>query len=269
MNEKKTLSDSAAKHPKVAAGSQNPLFKKTNQARVFEDLAAQIEEAICDGRLKVGDRLPAQRDLVKMFQTSRAPLREALRVLEQKGLIAIKRGVRGGAVVTQPDTEPAVQSLALLVRHRKISLAELTEFREGVEGNAAGLACQRATAQDINQLKELLRLAWTHIQDGVAAWKEFNQVDNTIHVTISRIAGNRVYEFVLRMVHDNILRFYEDHPLKDMRFMQENYQDLSEIIHALEKKQATVARSLMQSHVRRFSRHMSQHQEEVGPSPFS
>ena len=110
------------------------MFKKTTQQRIFEDLVAQIEGAILDGRLKTGDRLPAQRDLVDMFQTSRGPLREALRVLEQKGLLEIKRGVRGGAVVKQPGMAPVAESLGLLVRHREITLAELSEFREGRRG---------------------------------------------------------------------------------------------------------------------------------------
>lgn len=240
------------------------MFKKYQQNRIFEDLAAQIESAIFDGRLRVGDKLPPQRDLVAMFQTSRAPLREALRVLEQKGLIDIKRGSRGGAVVKTPDTEPAVESLALLVRHRKISLSELSEFREGVEGNVAALAAQRTTDTDIEKLKDLLDQAEACLEQGTAAWESFNRVDNAIHVSIARIAGNRVYEFVLRMVHDNILRYYEDHPLRDERFMQENFQDLCDIVNALEKKQGTVVRSLMQSHVRRFSRHMNEHSPETG-----
>jgi DNA-binding FadR family transcriptional regulator len=104
------------------------MFKKTNQQRLFEDLVNQIEEAILDGRLKAGDKLPSQRDLVSMFQTSRGPLREALRVLEQKGLLEIKRGVRGGAVVKHPGTTPVSESLGLLIRHRKITLAELAEL---------------------------------------------------------------------------------------------------------------------------------------------
>ena len=240
------------------------MFKKYRQNRIFEDLAAQIEAAIFDGRLRVGDKLPAQRDLVTMFQTSRAPLREALRVLEQKGLIDIKRGSRGGAVVKTPDTEPAVESLALLIRHRKITLHELSEFREGVEGNVAALAAQRASDADINKLKALLDKAGGLLKDGTAAWESFNRVDNAIHVAIARIAGNRVYEFVLRMVHDNILRYYEDHPLQDERFMQENFQDLCDIVTALGKKQGTVVRALMQSHVRRFSRHMNEHTPELG-----
>ncbi len=245
------------------------MFKKYQQNRIFEDLAAQIEAAIFEGRLQVGDKLPAQRDLVEMFQTSRAPLREALRVLEQKGLIDVKRGSRGGAVVKMPDTEPAVESLALLVRHRKIPLSELSEFREGVEGNVAALAAQRATAEDIQAIKKQLTQAGELLEQGAAAWEPFIRVDNAIHVAIARIAGNRVYEFVLRMVHDNIRRYYEDHPLRDERFLQENYQDLRDIIEALEKKQATVVRSLMQSHVRRFSRYMDEQHAETSASKSS
>jgi DNA-binding FadR family transcriptional regulator len=87
--------------------------------------------------------------------------------------------------------------------------------------------------------------------------KPFCQVDNRIHVAIAEAAGNRVYEFVLRMVHDNIQQYYEAHPLKDQHFMQENYQDLCDIVSAIEKRQATAVRSLMQSHVRRFNRYMN------------
>ena len=249
------------------------MFKKTNQQRIFEDLVSQIEGAMLDGRLKAGDKLPAQRDLVDMFQTSRGPLREALRVLEQKGLLEIKRGVRGGAVVKQPDMAPVAESLGLLVRHREITLAELSEFREGVEGSVAAIAAQRATQADIRQLKALLKQAKKHVGDGIESWEAFCQVDNRIHVAIAKAAGNRVYEFVLRMVHDNIQQYYEAHPLKGQPFMQENYQDLYDIISALEKQQATAVRSLMQSHVRRFNRYMNSQQpsdkvsDEKGGNP--
>ena len=237
------------------------MFQKTNQQRIFEDLVDQIEGAILDGRLKVGDKLPAQRDLVEMFQTSRGPLREALRVLEQKGLLDVKRGVRGGAIIKRPGMAPIAESLGLLVRHRKITLAELSEFREGVEGNVAALAAQRATSKDIRQLQELLKEAGQHAEVGVAAWASFCEVDNRIHVAIAKAAGNRVYEFVLRMVHDNIQQYYEIHPLKDQQFMRENYQDLRDIVTALEKQQSTAVRSLMQSHVRRFNRYMNSQTE--------
>ncbi len=232
------------------------MFQKSNQHRVFQDLVNQIEGAILDGRLKVGDKLPPQRDLVEMFQTSRASLREALRVLEQKGLIDIKLGVSGGAVIKAVDTEPVTESLALLIQHQKVSLEELAEFREGVEGNVAALAAGRATRAEIAKLKDLLETARGYVSNGVTAWEKFCEVDNAIHVAIAAASGNSVYGFVLRMVHGNIQRYYEAHPLKDPRILQENYDDLCEIVRALEKKQATAVKSLVQGHVRRFNRYM-------------
>jgi len=232
------------------------MFQKSNQHRVFQDLVNQIEGAILDGRLKVGDKLPPQRELVEMFQTSRASLREALRVLEQKGLIDIKLGVSGGAIIKAVDTEPVTESLALLIQHQKVSLEELAEFREGVEGNVAALAAQRATRAEIAKLKDLLETARGYVREGVTAWEKFCEVDNAIHVAIAAASGNSVYGFVLRMVHGNIQRYYEAHPLKDARILQENYDDLCEIVRALEKKQATAVKSLIQGHVRRFNRYM-------------
>jgi len=244
------------------------MFKKTNQQRLFEDLVNQIEGAILDGRLKAGDKLPSQRDLVSMFQTSRGPLREALRVLEQKGLLKIKRGVRGGAVVKHPGTAPVSESLGLLIRHRKITLAELAEFREGVEGSVASIAATRATADDIEGMKNLLEKAEKDAAKGVDTWESFCEVDNQIHVAIAKAAGNRVYEFVMKMIHDNIQEYYKLHPLKDKQFMQENHQDLRDIVTALEKKQETAVRALMQSHVRRFNRYMSCQNKPLQAIPY-
>jgi len=191
-----------------------------------------------------------------MFQTSRASLREALRVLEQKGLIDIKLGVSGGAVIKAVDTEPVTESLALLMQHQKVSLEELAEFREGVESHVAGLAARRASPAEIQKLKKLLETARDHVARGVEAWEAFCEVDNAIHVAIAAASGNAVYGFVLRMVHDNIQRYYEAYPLKDKRILKENYEDLCEIVQALEKKQTTVVKSLVQGHVRRFNRYM-------------
>ena len=113
------------------------MFRKTVQNRIYQDLVEQIQDAILDGKLKPGDKLPSQRELVELFQTSRASLREALRVLQHKGLIEVKLGVSGGAVVKDINTEQITEDLSLLMQHQKVSFDQLAEFREGVEGCAA------------------------------------------------------------------------------------------------------------------------------------
>jgi len=232
------------------------IFRKTKTNRIFEDLVEQIEMAILEGRLKAGDKLPPQRELVEMFQTSRASLREALRVLEQKGLIDIKLGVAGGATVRSPGTDQVSESLALLIRHKKVSLDEIAEFREGVEGIVAALAAERAEKRDVKQLKKLLAESEELVEKGISAWKDSVEADKKIHFAIAEIAKNTVYKFVVRMVHANIDPYYEKLPERRESVLRENHSNLRDIVNAIEKGDRAEAQKLAQSHVRRFHRYM-------------
>jgi len=120
------------------------MFRQAKPNRTFEDVVSQIQEAILQGSLKPGDKLQSERQLREIFRVSRGTLREALRTLEQKGLINIKTGVQGGAIVCPVDTKLMSESLDLLLQHQKISLRELAEFREEVEGLLAARSAQKA-----------------------------------------------------------------------------------------------------------------------------
>ena len=72
-------------------------FQELDQRRAFEKILGQIEEAIVQGRLQSGDRLPSERELAESFGASRASVREALRVLEAFGVVVARRGTDGGA----------------------------------------------------------------------------------------------------------------------------------------------------------------------------
>ena len=98
------------------------LFREARQNRIFQDVVEQIEEAILSGRLKAGDRLPPERELKETLKTSRSTLREALRVLEQKGLIEIRLGKGGGAHVKAISSDSISQSLGLLLRSQHVRL---------------------------------------------------------------------------------------------------------------------------------------------------
>jgi len=244
------------------------MFREAKQNRVFQDVIEQIEEAILQGKLKAGDRLPAERELKEMFRTSRGTLREALRVLEQKGLITIKTGVRGGPIVKAVTTHQVSESLDLLIRYQKLSLKDLAEFREGVEGMVTGLAAERASKEEIDHLRHLLNQAKAHLKEGVSHWDAFIHVDNSLHMAMARIAGNPVYESVLQTVHDNINRYYETFLPRKEQNMIENYADLCDIVAAVEKGQAAEARLLAQDHVSRFNRLMQEiEKRKVGSDP--
>ena len=238
------------------------MFQAAKQTKVFEDVVAQIQEAILDGRLKTGDTLPSERQLKDMFNISRGTLREALRVLEQKGLIEIKLGVGGGSVVKDLNADTVSEGLALLIRSQKVSLNHLAEFREEVEGIVAARAAAKKSASDIEQLKGLLKEARQCIDGGPSQRDTFLEVDKRIHMTLARVAANPIYISVLHSVHDNIHRYYDEFLSMDGRELQENYRDLCDLVHAVEKGQTERARRLARNHVRRFNSYMQNREKQ-------
>lgn len=239
------------------------LFHKAKQSRIFQDVVEQIQGAILDGRIKPGDKLPAERELGEIFETSRGTLREALRVLEQKGLIEIRLGVGGGAIAKDPGAEQITESLAMLIRSQKISLHHLAEFREGVESTVAGMAAKRATADDIQRLRDLLSLAEFHCKAGVERFPEFMRVDEKMHMALASISGNPVYEVILRTVHDNIHIYYDRFLPSGKDNMEENFRDLKQIVDAVAEGNAERAGKLAGNHVRKFNRFMEKRKRQI------
>jgi GntR family transcriptional repressor for pyruvate dehydrogenase complex len=232
------------------------MFEQVQQNRIFQDVTRQIEEAILSRQLKAGDRLPSERELQETFRVSRGTLREALRVLEQKGLVTIKTGAKGGAVVREVTAEQASDSLSFLFRYHQVSLQDLAEFREGVEGNVTALAAERATREDVAELNRLLDQAAGLLEQGINRWDDFLDTDNELHMALARMARNPVYETVLAIVHENIKPYYDTFLKKSKKILRENYQDLCEIVDAVRRGRASEARLLAQAHVNRFNRLM-------------
>ena len=233
-------------------------FKRAKPTRIFQNVVDQIQGAILEGRLRPGDMLPSESKLKEMFATSRGSIREALRVLEQKGLVDIKTGVSGGAVVREIDTEKLTENLDLLVQCRRVSVAHLAEFREGIEGIVAALAAERATPAGIDILKKLLGEAERILEDADSQWQVFARIDVRLHIAIARMAANPVFTAVLRMVHERILESFDRFSLDGRRPLEENYRDLCGIVEAIDKGRSAEAGRLARLHVRRFARHMQE-----------
>jgi DNA-binding FadR family transcriptional regulator len=238
------------------------MFQTAKQTKVFQDVVEQIQGAIFDGRLKTGDMLPAERELKEMFSVSRGTLREALRVLEQKGLIEIKLGVGGGSVVKAVDTEQISESLGLLIQSQKVSLNHLAEFREDVEGIVAAHAAERGTRQQIQELNRLLNQARGCVEQGSSQRSAFIEIDKQIHMKLADITGNPIYTSVLHSIHENIHRYYDRFLSMERRELQENYQDLCDLVQAVENANSDQARRIAQNHVRRFNQYMQARAEK-------
>jgi GntR family transcriptional repressor for pyruvate dehydrogenase complex len=238
------------------------LFRVAKQNRIFQDVVEQIQEAIIDGHLKVGDRLPAERELKAMLQTSRSTLREALRVLEQKGLIEIKLGTGGGAVVKAVSSDLVAESLDLLIRSHQVSLRHIAEFRERVEGDVVRLATSRMQESDKGTLKKLLDDARQCAIRGNEAVSDFLTADKNIHLYIARMTGNPIYISILKTIHENIRRYYDEFLVMEEPEMKENLADLEDVVAAMEKGEAEKAGDIARTHVMRFNNYMEKRERQ-------
>ncbi len=216
----------------------------------------QIQDTILSGKIKPGDTLPSERELKDMLKVSRGTLREALRVLEQKGLIEIKLGVGGGAVVKDVGYDLVNESLALLIRYQKVSLAHLSEFRAGVEGTVAAMAARRHSEKELREIKQLLEQAKEYMEKGETYLKEFVDVDKKIHLSLARMTANPVYISLQNTVNDNIDQYYEAFLSMKQPELEENYADLCNIVSAVENKQEEKAGKLAKQHVLKFNHYM-------------
>jgi DNA-binding FadR family transcriptional regulator len=238
-----------------------PLFRAARQSRIFEDVVEQIEEAILGGKLQAGDRLPPERELKEMLKTSRSTLREALRVLEQKGLIEIRLGTGGGAVVKSISSDQISQSLGLLIRSRQVTLRQLAEFRERFEGDVVALAASRVGGTDLAPLHRHLEEAARCTRGGEATLMGFLEADKEIHLFFAKMTRNPIYISILRTVHDNINRYFKRYLVMATREMEENLADLYDVVAAVERGDGETARSRLQAHIRRFNAYMERHPE--------
>ena len=232
------------------------LFKQAQKSRIFQDVIDQVEDAILQGKLREGDKLPPERELTEILGASRGTVREALRVLEEKGFIEVKTGVAGGAMIKSVPPAKVTESLARVIRSQQVSMTDLSEFRQGIEGLVAGIAAERAGAGDIVNLDRLLDEAESCIERGLAGWEELIAVDNRLHSVLAEIAENTLYQMVLHSVHENITRYYDRLLQRGEDRMKENFKDLQDIVEAVRSADPEQARYLAQNHVRKFSRYM-------------
>jgi len=183
-------------------------------------------------------------------------MREALLVVKEKGLIEVNKGAKGGAIVKALTTEQISQSLALLIRFKKVSWEHLAHFRLDLDGAVASTAAQRATKEEVDQLKSLDAELKALIEDDDFEWDELIDIDRRIHLALARIAGNPIHEWVLRTVLDNVVRYYEVIKPRKNEFAGECYQVLSAIVKAVEDKDSPRACSHAQDHIRRGDRYL-------------
>jgi GntR family transcriptional regulator, transcriptional repressor for pyruvate dehydrogenase complex len=116
---------------------------RIRQPRVAEIVASRLRDDILSGRLREGDILPSQEHLLADFGVSPPALREAIHILELDGLISVRRGNMGGAVVHQPSAERTAHMISMVLQARESTPADVSGALMNLEPICAGMCAAR------------------------------------------------------------------------------------------------------------------------------
>lgn len=188
-----------------------PKLQKAKNFSLVEDVTRQIEEAILDGEYRPGDKLPSTRKLQEVFGASLGTIRESLAILEQKGLLYVRKGSKGGFFIREITTKPMANSIEMLMRHLVLSPRELYEFRATVEAGLIRLVVQRASDEQIQHFDKYLDKFNACLNKGHAGWMKFIEIEQDLRREFLHIIKNRTYEVVLLPIIDNLDKYALHH----------------------------------------------------------
>lgn len=162
--------------------------RKLSARRTAEIVAEELRRQIIEGELADGDLLPRQDVLVQRFNVSLVSLREALRILETEGLVSVRRGNRGGAVVHAPGKSAAAYMLGLVLQSNAVGLRDLGLALQELEPSCAALAAGRVDRGTtlVPGLRAINASMAEHLEDEV----RFTDIGREFHDAIGRGCGN-------------------------------------------------------------------------------
>ena len=227
-----------------------PEFQAVKVPRVSDSIVAQIEGMILEGLLKPGEKLPPERELAERLDVSRPSLREAIVVLESRGLLQSRRG--GGTFVRDVTGATITDPLVSLMESHPETTFDVLELRHALEEAAAYLAAQRATESD----RRLIGQRYGDLQaiyDAPSLDREREALaDMAFHLSIADASHNLALVHVMRGLM-TVLRNSITFNLDRIRESAENHEEIKRqhraLFEAVTNGEADAARSAARRHL--------------------
>ena len=209
--------------------------------RVFTKVAEQLQVHIVN-KLKPGDMLPSERELVRAFRVSRTSIRDAIRSLEATGLLEPRQGI--GTVVREFSADAILTPVAGALRQKRKAIDELLDVRMIIEPALARRAALHATPEQIVELQTILSRQEEKVCRGEPAMEE----DSSFHYTLALAANNSV---MLKLVHVlmDLLREMRERSLEVGGRPQKSLAGHRRILAAVKQGNAAAAESAMRRHL--------------------
>jgi DNA-binding FadR family transcriptional regulator len=234
--------------------------------RVAELVAAELRDCILSGSLRDGDRIPTEDQLQLEFSVAKASLREAMRILETEGLVAVQRGAKGGAIVRTPKAANAAYMLGLVLSAKGVPLEDVAQGIRQLEPICALLCAERSDRMRsiVPKLRELQDKAAKALENPLL----FSELTRKFHEEIVASCGNETLKLIVGTLetlwschvrtaaHEENARGRPQTLATRQRALQEHQQ----ILRAIEVGDVTLIRESLLDHLHRV-------QQQRAPAP--
>jgi GntR family transcriptional regulator, transcriptional repressor for pyruvate dehydrogenase complex len=223
------------------------VFKKLNQGRMYEAVTNQVMEAVLRGDLTPNDKLPSEKELVEIFGVSRVTVREAIRSLEQMGIVEVRQGANGGAFIKEVDMDAVLAQIANALRMTNLTIKQLSEVRAALEASTIFRYLPRIL--DKSHCDALM----DNVEKAEAYERQNNfskrlETNFNFHTILVDLAGNPLLSLMHKLVIDLSLPFFENvRPSQEMFSKTFGYH--REIVKVLMEADFERAASMCADHI--------------------
>jgi len=214
-----------------------------NSEVLYSQIVERIRMWIMKGYIKEGEVLPSERELAQLFNVSRMPVSQAIKILEFLGVIKYIRGK--GVCVQQIDIKHLLNNIGFLVLDPQSGLKDLLEAREGIEIQAVRLATQRRTKEDLDMMEDAL----LEMERNITMKKDVGNASMRFHSAIIVASGNdvivKINEFLMAL-----LLFSRQKSLREITEQDIALRQHKRIYQAIKEQDVDEAVSVMLEHLR-------------------
>ncbi len=229
-----------------ASGEVGLALTPVRRRRLYEDVVQQLQGLVSSGKLEPGDQLPTERALAEQLAVSRASVREALRILEARGMLEARAGQ--GVFVRGRRTEEIVSILASYLMRERESFLEVLDVREALERKAAERAAVLASAKDLEAIKAALIV----MQEDVLEGRLPLESDTAFHRALGAASRNEVLSQTLDTVLGLMSQRRQEMLNSDYGGILMLHQHVN-IYRAVKNRDPAVASQLTSAHLRELA----------------
>lgn len=223
------------------------MFEKISNGRAYEKIVNQILQAILRGDLKPKAKLPSETELGEVFGVSRVTVREALRSLEQFGIIEIRQGSSGGPFIKEMDPEEIANQMAKALLMTDVNISQLNEARMFLEESILErMGNWKIDEKRLDDLENNVTNAESLFR--TRKIRERIQANFDFHNIIAEMTQNPILIFMHKVIIKMICNFYEQvRPSNPM--VERTIIEHKKIVEYLRKKQYEQAKGLSSKHL--------------------